>query len=133
MYVRALRGATTIESNSRDDILKGTEILLKEVIDRNNILKDDIISIIFSVTGDLDEAFPAAAARRIGLTEVALMCTGEINVPGSLEKCIRLMMHVNTEKKNSELNHIYLEGAKILRPDIASPKIQGCSLPGSRI
>jgi len=117
--VRAIRGAITVENNNETDILTATRELLNSIIKENNISKDDVISIIFTATRDLDAVYPAVAARQIGFTDVALMCTNEMYVPGSLEKCIRVMMHVNSDKKNNELNHIYLKGAKILRPDIA--------------
>jgi len=117
--VRAIRGAITVENNNETDILTATRELLNSIIKENNISKDDVISIIFTATRDLDAVYPAVAARQIGFTDVALMCTNEMYVPGSLEKCIRVMMHVNSDKKNNELKHIYLKGAKILRPDIA--------------
>ncbi|HPU41979.1 MAG TPA: chorismate mutase, partial [Acetivibrio clariflavus] len=77
-------------------------------------------SIIFTVTSDLNATFPAVAARNLGWTSIALMCTNEISVPGSLEKCIRVLMHINTDKRNDEIKHIYLNNAKVLRPDIVS-------------
>lgn len=116
--VRAIRGATTIDRNSTDEIYAATVELLKEMTTRNVLGKDDIISIIFSVTSDINAAFPAAAARQMGWTSTAMMCTYEIDVPGSLRKCIRVMMHIETEKENSELKYVYLREAKKLRPDI---------------
>ncbi len=118
MKVRAVRGATTVESNTSDEIIRGAKELLSLVIDTNKIEKEDIISIIFTVTHDLNAAFPAAAARQLGYTDIALMCMNEINVPGSPEKCIRIMLHFNSEKPNSEIKNIYLNGAKVLRPDL---------------
>ncbi|HHW49719.1 MAG TPA: chorismate mutase [Clostridiaceae bacterium] len=119
MPVRAIRGATTVESNSHDEIINETKELLLKIVEENNIVQEDIISIIFSVTRDLDAAFPAVAARQLGWTSIALMCTNEIDVPGSIKKCIRVLMHINTEKRNSDIRHIYLKGAKVLRPDLA--------------
>jgi len=116
--VRAVRGATTIDDNTVREIVKETRHLLCIMIEENNINKDDIISIMFSATRDIDAAFPAAAAREIGLTDVALMCTNEMEVPGSLQKCIRVLMHINTEKTNKEIKYIYLKNAKALRPDL---------------
>jgi chorismate mutase len=116
--VRAVRGAITVENNDSAEILNETNILLKEIIDRNNLNKDDIISIVFTVTKDIDAAFPAVAARQIGLSNISLMCMNEISVPGSLEKCIRVMLHFNTDKSNSDIKHVYLNRAKILRPDL---------------
>lgn len=116
--VRAIRGAITIESNTVEEILKETKTLLTELEKANNLILDDVISIIFSSTKDLDAGFPAVAARQLGWTDIALMCTNEIDVPGSLKMCIRVMMHVNTEKRNKELKHVYMKGAKVLRPDL---------------
>lgn len=117
--VRALRGATTVNNNDSNEILEETKILLTDIVEKNNINEDDVISIIFSVTKDLNAAFPAVAARKMGWTNVALFCTNEMDVPGSLSKCIRVLLHINTEKGNKELTHVYLNGAKILRPDLA--------------
>lgn len=116
--VRGIRGATTVENNDAVEMLRETEKLLVEIIEKNRLKEDDIISIIFTVTNDLNAAFPAVAARNLGWTSVALMCTNEINVPGSLEKCIRVLLHVNTDKRNSEIKHVYLNNATVLRPDL---------------
>ncbi len=116
--VRAIRGATTVEENTEQDILERTGELLLAMTQENGITEDDIISVIFSVTNDLNAAFPAVAARRMGWTETALMCTYEIDVPGSLQKCIRVLMHIHTEKVGSELKFIYLNDARKLRPDL---------------
>jgi len=117
--VRAIRGAITVDDNKKDLILEGTKELLEKIVEENDICEEDIISIIFSVTNDLNAAFPAAAAREMGWTNIALMCTNEINVPGSLEKCIRVLMHINTDKSNKDIKHIYLRKARTLRPDLA--------------
>lgn len=119
MAVRGIRGAITVENNTASEILEATGALLVGLVKKNNIDKDDMASILFTLTPDLDAAFPAVAARKLGYTDVALMCTNEINVPGSLKMCIRILMHVNTEKTNREISHVYLRGAKILRPDLA--------------
>jgi len=116
--VRAIRGATIVIQNDKQEILDATGNLLNSMIEQNKILKEDIISVIFSVTSDLNATFPATAARNLGWTDIALMCTYEIDVPGSLRKCIRVMMYFNTEKNNSELKFIYLKDAKKLRPDL---------------
>lgn len=116
--VRAIRGATTVENNVSDEIINETKLLLEKIVKENKIDIEDIISIIFTTTEDLDTAFPAVAARQLGWTSIALMCTNEINVKGSLKKCIRVMMHVNSDMANSDLKHIYLKGATILRPDL---------------
>ena len=117
--VRAVRGATTVDSNNTDEIIVKTRELLKKVTDENNIADDDIISVFFTVTNDLNAAFPAVAARELGWTSIALMCTNEIDVPGSLEKCIRILLHFNTDKKNDQIKYVYLNGARSLRPDIS--------------
>lgn len=116
--VRAIRGATTVAANDEGEMLDTTCELLKVMTEQNGIVKEDIISVIFSVTTDLNAAFPAVAARRLGWTDIALMCTYEIDVPGSLQKCIRVLMHINTEKSNNELKYIYLKDARKLRPDL---------------
>lgn len=117
--VRAIRGATTVSNNDKSEILSETKKLLEKIIEKNNISKDDIISIIFTATKDLDAVFPAVAAREIGLNDVALMCMNEIDVPESLEKCIRVMFHINTDKDNIKIHHIYLNKSKVLRPDLS--------------
>lgn len=119
MHVRAIRGAITVSENTRDAILDGTRELLTEIININDIKTSDIVSIIFTMTSDLYAAFPAVAAREIGLTDVPLMCSNEIEVPGSLRSCIRVLVHINTDKANNEMKHIYLKGAAVLRPDLA--------------
>ena len=116
--VRAVRGATTVNENDRQEILDRTGELLSLLIEQNSIPKGDIISVIFSVTKDLNAAFPAVAARNLGWTDIALMCTYEMDVPDSLRKCIRVMLHFNTDKSNSELKYIYLHEAKGLRKDL---------------
>ncbi len=118
MAVRGVRGATTVENNDSFEMIEASRVLLEEIIKRNEIKQEDMVSIFFTMTQDLDAAFPAVAARQLGITDVALMCTNEINVPGSLPKCIRILLHINTEKSNGEISHVYLNGAKILRPDL---------------
>ena len=118
MGARAIRGAITVENNDAAEIINETRTLLEKIINLNELCNEDVISIVFTVTRDLDAAFPAVAARQIGLTDIALMCMNEISVPGSLEKCIRVMIHFNTDKSNSEIKHVYLNRARILRPDL---------------
>ncbi len=119
MAVRAVRGAITVPENTKEAILSGTRELLSEVIKRNNIEASDLISIVFTLTNDLDAVFPAVAARELGLHDVPLMCSSEINVPGSLKSCVRILAHFNTDKGNKDINHVYLRGATVLRPDLA--------------
>ena len=118
MYCRGIRGATTVEHNDREEILAATTELLQLLIRRNDLHAEDVASAIFTVTEDLDAEFPAMAARYLGWTEVALMCTREIPVPGSLEKCIRILLHVNTTRSAAEIQHVYIRGAVNLRPTL---------------
>jgi len=119
MFVRAIRGAITVSENTKESILEGTRELLNEITSKNNLDNSNIISAIFTVTSDLNATFPAIAARELGWTDISLMCTNEIDVPGSLRSCVRVMIHFNTDKSNSEIKHIYLKGAVILRPDLS--------------
>lgn len=116
---RGVRGATTCASNTRDAILAATSELLLTVIDANGIDKADVASVWFTTTAEINAEFPAVAARQLGWTETALMCTHEMSVPGSLPACIRLIIHWNTSKLQSEIVHVYLHGASALRPDRA--------------
>ena len=119
MYCRGIRGATTVEHNDREEILSATTELLQLLIHQNEFQIEDIASAIFSMTEDLDAEFPAVAARMLGWTEVPLMCAREIPVPGSLSKCVRVLLHVNTERSLSEIQHVYTRGAVSLRPTFA--------------
>jgi len=119
MGVRGIRGAITVEQNEKDDIVAAARELLEEMVGQNSVKPDEIASVLISVTDDLDAAFPAQAARLLpGWEYVPLMCTREIPVPGSLPRCIRVMMHVNTAKKQDEVIHIFLREAVRLRPDL---------------
>ena len=118
MAVRGIRGATSVEENAREEIISKTEELLHELIRRNGFAAGDIASAIFSVTDDLDAEFPAVAARRLGWLYTPLFCTREIPVPGSLKKCVRVLLHVNSERPQEEMVHVYLYEAKKLRPDL---------------
>ncbi|WP_408956524.1 chorismate mutase [Natroniella sp. ANB-PHB2] len=118
MKVRGVRGATTVQENTEQEILKATRELLEEMLKLNEIKEDNITSIFLSMTSDLDQVFPAVAARRIGLTDTPLLCTQELEIEGALERCIRVLIHYNTTKTLTEINHIYLREAENLRPDI---------------
>lgn len=118
MRLRGLRGAITADNNIASDIVQETTLLLKEMMNRNDIEEEDIVSIIFSATDDLNAEFPAAAARTLGFKNTPLLCTKEIAVPGSITKCIRILMHFYTNKNAQELKHVYLKGAKRLRTDL---------------
>jgi chorismate mutase len=120
MYCRGIRGATTVEHNDSEEIFAATAELLKLMIGQNELCTDDIASAFFTTTGDLNAAFPALAARKhLDWSAVPMMCSVEIPVPGSLGKCIRVLLHVNTTRIMAEMRHVYLRGAVELRPDVA--------------
>lgn len=119
MYCRGVRGATTVEHNDREEILVATMELLQLIVRQNDLPVEDIASAIFTVTDDLDAEFPALAARQLGWDGVALLCAREITVPNSLSKCIRVLLHVNTTRRASEIQHVYIRGAVKLRPEFA--------------
>jgi chorismate mutase len=116
--VRGIRGAVDVPANESHEILGSTKKLLQEMLQNNTLMKDDIAAIIFSMTADLNAAFPAEAARRLGWKYVPLFDTCEIDVPGSLPRCIRVLMLVNTTKAAEEIKHVYLGGAAALRKDL---------------
>ncbi|OGC10931.1 chorismate mutase [candidate division WOR-1 bacterium RIFOXYA12_FULL_52_29] len=115
MATRGIRGATTVESNSREEILAATKELLREMVAANALKIEDISSILFTLTADLNAEFPAVAAREIGWQETPLICAKEIEVPGSLPKCVRVLMHVNSNKEQKDIRHVYLKQAVNLR------------------
>jgi len=117
-FVRGIRGAITVERNDAGEIIAATRELLEAIIKENDLEPEDIASAIFTVTKDLDAEFPASAAREMGWKYVPLLCATEIDVPGRLGKCIRIMVHVNTEKSQRELKHVYLKEAIQLRTDL---------------
>jgi len=117
---RAIRGATTVDADSPGEIRHATRELLETIVARNGITKADVISAIFTVTHDLTSEFPAHAARELGWLDVPLLCTLEIPVPGSLPKCIRVLLHVQTSASREEVRHVYLHAARALRPDLAT-------------
>jgi len=119
MTCRGVRGATTVETDSRDEILTATRRLLALMIRLNEIQSGDVASAIFSTTSDLQAEFPALAARQLGWLEVPLLCTHEMDVPGSLRHCIRVLVNWNTSKSQSEIQHVYIEKAVKLRPDLS--------------
>lgn len=117
--VRGVRGATTVEDNTREAILAATRELLCVLIEANDIQPDDVASAIFTTTLDLNAEYPALAARALGWHEVALMCMHEMNVPHGLKQCVRILLHWNTAVAAHEVRHVYLKGAVDLRPDRA--------------
>ena len=118
--VRALRGATTCDTDDPAQITERTVALLQAMFERNDVHHDDLISILFTTTHDLTSTFPATAARTIGLGDVPLLCAQEIPVPGSMPMCVRVMAHLETDRPRSELHHVYLEKAVSLRDDLPS-------------
>lgn len=128
---RGVRGATTVTSNSRDEILKATRQMLALMIRRNEIESTDIASALFTVTNDLDAEFPALAARQLGWLEVPMLCGYEIRVPASLPMCIRVLVLWNTPKSQSEIQHVYIREAVRLRPDLSKlPPVDWDELEG---
>ena len=118
MPVRAVRGATQIDADDRQQILDATTELLQAVLDANALTPDDLISVLFTATPDLTAEFPAYAARQMGIVDVPLLCAGEIDVPGAMPRVLRLMAHVESELPRAEVRHVYLRGAAALRSDL---------------
>jgi chorismate mutase len=116
--VRALRGATTVDHDTSAQVTERTQELLTELLGRNDLSLDDVISAIFTVTADVRSMFPATAARGIGFGAIPLLCAQEIPVPGSMPRCVRVLLHVQTDHTRDELRHVYLHGAQILRDDL---------------
>ena len=119
MTVRAIGVSIKLDGVSRDDIVTGTSELVSEVMNRNALTTENVISVLFTATGDLTAEFPALAARKLGFEDVPLLCAVEISVPGSMPRVVRLMMHVNTSRPRDQVQHVYLRGASALRLDIA--------------
>lgn len=116
--IRAVRGAITVGADERDEIIAATADLLREVLAQNDATPEDVVSVIFTATPDLTAAFPAAAARALGMDDVPLLCASEIPVAGALPRCIRVMMHLMTPRPRGELRHVYLGDARELRADL---------------
>src|SRR4051812_6989329 len=117
--VRAARGAITVDRDEREAVLEATARLVRELVQRNGIETDDLVSIVFTTTGDLRSVFPAEAARRMGMADVPLLCAREIDVVGAMPSVIRVLVHFHTTRPRSEVAHVYLEGARSLRDDLA--------------
>ena len=116
--VRALRGATTVDADTPEQVAERTCRLLTELLERNGVDHEDLISIVFTATGDVVSMFPATAARTMGLGDVPLLCARELDVVGATPRCLRVLVHVTTDKARDELHHVYLEGARGLRDDL---------------
>src|SRR5688500_10038869 len=119
MLCRGVRGATTADANTREEILTATRQLLALMIRINGFEPEDVGSAIFSLTRDLDAEFPALAARQLGWLDVPLLCTYEVDVPGSLRRCVRVLIHWNTDKAQRDIHHVYIKDAVRLRPDLS--------------
>ena len=116
--VRALRGATTFDVDEAEHVTARVVDLVVLMLERNGVHHDDVISVLFTSTGELSSVFPASAARTIGLGDVPLICARELDIEGATPRCIRVLMHIETDRTRSELRHVYLEGAKGLRDDL---------------
>jgi chorismate mutase len=118
MAVRAVRGATQVDADDREQVLAATSELLTAILDRNRLTSDDLISVVFTATPDLHSEFPAYAARQMGITDVPLLCAAEIDVPGAMPRVLRLLAHVETDLGRGDVRHVYLRGAAGLRTDL---------------
>jgi chorismate mutase len=118
MMVRGLRGATTLEADTVEQVTERSQELMRQIMVRNDLCEDDIVSVLFTATADVHSAFPATAIREIGFGAVPLLCAAEIAVPGSMPLCIRVLLHVHTTKTKEEIHHVYLHGAQGLRDDL---------------
>ncbi|MCB0952196.1 MAG: chorismate mutase [Microthrixaceae bacterium] len=116
--VRALRGATTLDVDDEPHMVERVSTLLTEMLDRNQVDHDDLVSIVFTATDDIHSAFPALAARRMGLGDVPLLCARELEIDGATPRCVRVLMHLMTSRSRSEMRHVYLESARGLRDDL---------------
>jgi len=116
--VRALRGATTVDADTPEQITERTVALLSAMLERNGVEHEDLISILFTTTADVTSMFPATAARTMGLGDVPLLCASEIAVPGAAARCIRVLVHMTSDRERGQLHHVYLQGARGLRDDL---------------
>ena len=118
LMVRGLRGATTVDVDTAEQVTQRSQELMHELMERNGLVEEDIVSILFTATGDVTSIFPATAIREIGFGAVPLLCAAEIPVPGAMPLCIRALLHVYTERSREEMHHVYLHGAHALRDDL---------------
>ena len=118
LMVRGLRGATTVDADTVEQVTERSQELMRELMERNGLVEDDIVSVLFTATGDVLSIFPATAVREIGFGAVPLLCAAEIPVPGAMPLCIRALLHVYTERSREEMHHVYLHGAQALRDDL---------------
>jgi chorismate mutase len=129
LWCRGIRGATAVPENSREAIIAASRELLQHIVDANGIQKDDVACVFFTATPDLNAAFPAVAARELGWSHVALMCSQEMDVPEGFPRCLRILMLCNTEKRSQDMKHVYLRGTEILRDDINNSTCEGGCKP----
>jgi chorismate mutase len=118
LTVRGLRGATTVDEDTVEQVTERSQELMRIIMERNELTEEDIISVLFTATADVTSTFPATAIRSIGFGAVPLLCAAEIAVPGSMPRCIRVLLHVHTAKSKHEIHHVYLHGAQVLRDDL---------------
>jgi len=116
--LRALRGATTLEEDSAEQVSVRVQALITSMLERNGIAHDDLVSILFTATDDIVSMFPATAARELGLGDVPLICARELDIAGAMPRCIRVLMHFHTQRSREDLHHVYLEAARGLRDDL---------------
>lgn len=116
--VRALRGATTLDADTTEQMKERVETLLRAMIERNGVRHDDIISIVFTATDDLHAMFPATAARAVGLGDLPLLCARELDIEGAMPRCVRILMHLSTDRVPQDLRHVYLENAQGLNDEL---------------
>jgi chorismate mutase len=118
LMVRGLRGATTVDADTPAQVTERSQELILRLMERNDLVEDDIVSVLFTATADVTSIFPATAIREIGFGAVPLLCAAEIDVPGAMPLCIRVLLHVHTTKTRDEIHHVYLHGAQGLRDDL---------------
>ena len=118
LTVRGLRGATTVDADTAAQVTERSQELMREIMARNELVEDDIVSVVFTATPDVTSIFPATAIREIGFGAVPLLCAAEIAVPGAMPLCIRVLLHVHTTRSRDEMHHVYLHGAQGLRDDL---------------
>jgi chorismate mutase len=118
LTVRGLRGATTVDADTVDQVTERSQELMRALMERNDLTEEDIISVLFTATADVTSIFPATAVREIGFGAVPLLCAAEIAVPGAMPRCIRVLLHVHTTRSRDDMHHVYLHGAHGLRDDL---------------
>lgn len=116
--IRALRGATTVEADEKPHLFERVVELVDAMVERNSISHDDVVSVLFTATGDIHSGFPAEAVRKLSMGDVPLICAQELDIEGATPRCIRVMMHFTTELRRDQLQHVYLHGARSLRDDL---------------